>query len=86
MLHREETEEKQASPVDNVEEVRYDVEGAATPLESVLDVVDLELSEEMDVEDELDDDSERQYYCQEWPKHKKHIFILTSAGKPLYSR
>jgi vacuolar fusion protein MON1 len=21
-----------------------------------------------------------------WPKHKKHVFILSSAGKPIYSR
>ncbi|KAL6067111.1 Vacuolar fusion protein mon1 [Balamuthia mandrillaris] len=32
-------------------------------------------------EDELD-----VYYQQHWPKHKKHIFILSSAGKPIYAR
>jgi len=26
------------------------------------------------------------YFRNEWPKHEKHIFIMSSAGKPVYSR
>jgi hypothetical protein len=30
---------------------------------------------------------EEDYYFQhEWPHHKKHVFILSNSGKPVYSR
>lgn len=33
-----------------------------------------------------DGDEEVCWQTTEWKSHKKHIFILSSAGKPIYSR
>jgi len=34
--------------------------------------------------DKIEEDDH--YFQNEWPKHKKHIFILSNSGKPVYSR
>eukprot|EP01087_Luapelamoeba_hula_P024860 TRINITY_DN9619_c0_g1_i1.p1 TRINITY_DN9619_c0_g1~~TRINITY_DN9619_c0_g1_i1.p1 ORF type:complete len:755 (+),score=126.39 TRINITY_DN9619_c0_g1_i1:298-2265(+) len=36
--------------------------------------------------EEMNEEEELHYFKTEWPKHEKHIFILSSAGKPVYSR
>ena len=34
----------------------------------------------------MTEEEEERYFKHDWPKHEKHIFILSSAGKPVYSR
>lgn len=34
----------------------------------------------------MTEEEEENYFKYDWPKHEKHIFILSSAGKPVYSR
>jgi hypothetical protein len=77
-----------------------DGNGEGESLDSSSDAIDL--TDEVSVLDlDADDDgvaiptkakkvregeNEDYYFQHEWPKHKKHIFILSNSGKPVYSR
>lgn len=86
--------------VSNMNGSHADGNGEGESLDSSSDAIDL--TDEVSVLDlDADEDgvaiptkakkvregeNEDYYFQHEWPKHKKHIFILSNSGKPVYSR
>lgn len=54
--------------------------------ESLLQQQERQNKERQKTKEEMAEADEDYYFKHEWPKHEKHIFILSSAGKPVYSR
>lgn len=45
-----------------------------------------DLENKLDLDESLESNEEGSWQTQEWKNEEKHIFILSSAGKPIYSR
>ena len=68
----------------------------AIDLADEVSVLDLDTSADVDDDGNIpkprktrknrEGEEEDYYFQHEWPHHKKHVFILSNSGKPVYSR